>query len=112
MYIDVTNQALEAEVTTARATAVKMSNGVSKLKHAKNVLDRQSIPSTGPTTSTSHTRSGITSYYIDMSANKLVMETLADSRAQAEDMALQADISTQDFEIRTIETLPSLLGTS
>lgn len=108
VYVGVTDQALVEAVTAAGATPVVMSNSLAKLEKAQKDVEQLSVSGAGSTTSGA--RSGIGSYFVDVAANKLVIEALVDSREQAEDLAKQAGVSAQDFEVRTIETLPSVLG--
>ncbi|TRX97022.1 hypothetical protein FHL15_002328 [Xylaria flabelliformis] len=104
--VAVTNQALAADVTNAGATPVIVANSLSKLEEAKKALDNQDI-SQAKTLATSSTDSGIAAYYVDVAANKLVLEALPGSTAHAEALAAQVGLVASEFEVKTVETMPT-----
>ncbi|KAI1114188.1 trypsin [Nemania sp. NC0429] len=104
--VAVTDEASAAEVTAAGATPVLVANSLSKLEAAKHALDNQDI-SQAKTLSTSSHDSGIASYYVDVASNKLVLEALADSTAHAESLAAQVGLEASEFEVRTVEAMPT-----
>ncbi|RYC56151.1 hypothetical protein CHU98_g10058 [Xylaria longipes] len=110
LNVGVTDQALAAEVTAAGATPVIMANNLSKLEEAKLALDNQDI-SQAKTLDTSSADSGIAAYYVDVAANKLVLEALAGSTAHAEALAAQVGLDASEFEVRTVETMPTTFAT-
>ncbi|CEJ82720.1 hypothetical protein VHEMI02769 [[Torrubiella] hemipterigena] len=107
VYVGVTKQALVDEVTAAGATPVVVSNSLSKLEKARDAFDQVMTSSTGSANS-----AGIASSYVDVVINKVVVEALADSRGHAENMASQAGVAATDFEVRTVETLPTIKGST
>ncbi|KAK2605531.1 hypothetical protein N8I77_008361 [Diaporthe amygdali] len=110
LNVGVTDEALAAEVTAAGATPAIVANSISKLEEAKLALDNIDIeqPSTLATDSAD---TGIASYYVDVAANKLVIEALAGSTAHAEELAAQVGLVASEFEVRTVETMPTTFAT-
>ncbi|KAI0532869.1 peptidase alpha-lytic pro domain protein [Xylaria digitata] len=109
--VGVTDQALAAEVTAAGATPAIVANSLSKLQEAKLALDNQDISQAKTLVDTSSADSGIAAYYVDVAANKLVLEALAGSTAHAEALAAQVGLSTSEFEVRTVEAMPTTFAT-
>ena len=107
-YIGITDQSLADMVTAAGASPVLMVNSMSKLEKDKDSIDSIFIPIT--TTTALDTPFGIASCYIDVIANKIVIEALANSREKAQDLALQAGISTQNLEVRTVDKMPTTVS--
>lgn len=108
--VGVTDQALAAEVTTAGATPVIMANSFSKLEQAKLALDGLDIAQP-ETLDTNSADSGVAAYYVDVAANKLVLEALSGSTAHAEALAAQVGLSASEFEVRTVDTMPTTFAT-
>lgn len=97
-------------MTAAGATPVIMVNSFSKLEQAKLALDKQDI-SQAKTLATSSADSGIAAYYVDVAANKLVLEVLEGSIAHAEAMATQVGLVASEFEVRIVAAMPSTFAT-
>ncbi|KAG6363933.1 hypothetical protein INS49_009036 [Diaporthe citri] len=97
LNVAVTDAALAADVTAAGATPAVVANSFGKLEEAKNALDNIDIeqPSTLAAGADS-AASGIAAYYVDVAANKLVLEALADSTAHAESLASQVGLVAGD----------------
>ncbi|KAF5128724.1 Streptogrisin-C [Metarhizium anisopliae] len=110
LYIGITDQALADEVTAAGATPIVMTNSLSKLEKAKEDLDKIFIGRANALETSSDTSSGIASYFVDVAANKLVIEALADSHGYAEQLASQVGL-TSEFQVRTVETMPTTMAT-
>ncbi|KAI0515423.1 trypsin [Xylaria bambusicola] len=110
LNVGVTNEALAAEVTAAGATPAIMANSLSKLEEAKLALDKQDI-SQAKTLEVGSADVGIAAYYVDVTANKLVLEALPGSIAHAEAMAAQVGLSASEFEVREVESMPTTLAT-
>ncbi|KAI1655014.1 trypsin-like cysteine/serine peptidase domain-containing protein [Daldinia decipiens] len=110
LNVAVTDQALAAEVTAAGATPAIVANSFSKLEAAKLALDNMDIEKP-KTLATDSTDSGIAAYYVDVAANKLVIEALAGSTAHAEALAAQVGLVASEFEVRTVETMPTTFAT-
>ncbi|KAF2636566.1 trypsin [Massarina eburnea CBS 473.64] len=106
LNVAVTDEALASEVTAAGATPLVVSNSLSKLEEAKEALDNLDIKQTKRLEAT-----GIAAYYVDFAANKLVLEALSGSTAQAEDLAKQVGLVESEFEVRTVKELPSTFVT-
>ncbi|EFQ36790.1 trypsin [Colletotrichum graminicola] len=110
LNVGVTDEALAAEVTAAGATPAIMSNSLSKLEQAKLAIDNLDI-NQSEARDTSSADSGIASYYVDVASNKLILEALAGSVAHAESLATQVGLAASDFEVRTVEEMPTTFAT-
>lgn len=110
--VAVTDEALAADVTAAGATPAVVANSFGKLEDAKLALDNIDIaqPSTLAAGAES-AATGIAAYYVDVEANKLVLEALADSTAHAEALAAQVGLAASEFEVRTVENMPTPFAT-
>ncbi|KAL1848351.1 hypothetical protein Daus18300_013633 [Diaporthe australafricana] len=108
--VGVTDAALADEVTAAGATVSIMANSFSKLEEAKLALDAlnnvQVKARDAPTA-----EAGIAAYYVDVAANKLVIEALADSTAHAESLAAQVGLVESEFAVETVEEMPATVAT-
>lgn len=109
LKVAVTDEALTSEVTAAGATALVVDNSLSKLEDAKNALDALDIGATLGKRAEEVT--GIAAYYVDVAANKLVLEALSESSAQAEDLAKQVGLVESEFEVRIVEEMPTTFVT-
>jgi len=109
--VGVTDEALAEEITATGATPVIMANSFSKLEEAKKALDNlvNSLKTRDADAGSAH--SGVTAWYIDVVANKLVLEALADSTAQAEELAAQVGLEETEFEVRAVEDIPTTFAT-
>lgn len=105
--VGITDAALAGEVTAAGATPTILANSLSKLQDAKAALDNQDISKA----KTLVADSGIAAYYVDVAANKLVFEALSGSTAHAEALAAQVGLAASEFEVRTVESMPTTLAT-
>ncbi|KAI0549140.1 peptidase alpha-lytic pro domain protein [Xylaria curta] len=108
LNVGVTSEALAADVTNAGATPVIVANGLSKLEEAKKALDNQDISQAKTLAATD---SGIAAYYVDVAANKLVLEALSGSTAHAEALAAQVGLVASEFEVKTVEAMPTTFAT-
>jgi hypothetical protein len=111
LHIGVTDQALAEEVTAAGAKPIIMTTSLSKLEQAQAELDKVFAGQANTFESTSGTSSGIASYYVDVATNKLVIEALADSHGEAEELASQVGLSASEFEVRIVDEMPTPLAT-
>ncbi|KAI0845758.1 trypsin-like cysteine/serine peptidase domain-containing protein [Daldinia vernicosa] len=110
LNVAVTDQALASEVTAAGATPAIVANSLSKLEEAKLALDNIDIEQP-KALGTDSADTGIAAYYVDVAANKLVIEALAGSTAHAESLAAQVGLAASEFEVRTVEEMPTTLAT-
>ncbi|KAI1772950.1 trypsin-like cysteine/serine peptidase domain-containing protein [Hypoxylon cercidicola] len=108
--VAVTDEALASEVTAAGATPAIVANSLSKLEDAKQALDNMDIEQP-ETLASDSANTGIAAYYVDVTANKLVIEALAGSTAHAEALASQVGLVASEFEVRTVEEMPTTLAT-
>jgi streptogrisin C len=106
LNVAVTDEALVADVTAAGATPVVFPSSLAKLEAAKKALD--SLPQAR---SAKPAESGIAAYYVDVAANKLVFEVLAGSHSNAKQMAKAVELDAADFDIVTVEEMPTTLAT-
>ncbi|CAN8105484.1 unnamed protein product [Discula destructiva] len=112
LNVAVTDEALTSDVTAAGATPVVVDTPLSKLEEAKKALDALDIEQTlGKRQEAASAATGIASYYVDVAANKLVLEALADSTTQAADLAKQVGLAEADFEVRTVNDMPTTFAT-
>ena len=108
LNVAVTDEALTSEVTDAGATPVVVSNSFSKLEEAQKALDKIDMEQALDKRSE---QSGIAAYYVDVAANKLVIEALAGSTAHAEELAKQVGLLESEFEIRVVGEMPTTFAT-
>jgi hypothetical protein len=103
--IGVTDESVSEEVTAAGATPSVVDNSFTKLEEAKAALD--SLVNSEPKTLDFNSESsGIAAWYVDVVANKVVIEATADSISKAEDFAAKVGLSESEFEVQTVEELP------
>ena len=107
--VGVTDEALADEVKAAGAKPVIMPNSFSKLEEAKAALDK--LVDQPKTLSTDTGASNVGAWYIDVVANKIVLEALADSTAHAEELAAQVGLAASEFEVRIVEEMPTTFAT-
>ncbi|KAM3526886.1 hypothetical protein NHJ13051_003266 [Beauveria bassiana] len=126
LHIGVTDEALAGEVTAAGATPIVMTNSLSKLEKAKADLDKVFMPqantlsggsasgsgsgssSSAAGGSSSAAGPGIASFFVDVASNRLVIEALGDNHGRAEELAAQIGLASGEYEVRTVEELPTL----
>lgn len=108
LNVAVTDAALAADVTAAGANSVVVANSFDKLQDAKLALDNMDIEQAS---TLKRADSGIASYFVDVAANKLIIEALADSTAHAESLAAQVGLVEGEFEVQTVESMPTTFAT-
>lgn len=108
LNVAVTDEALASEVTAAGATPVVVSNDLSKLEDAKAALDKLDIEQALDKRSE---ETGIAAYYVDVAANKLILEALSGSTDQAADLAKQVGLLESEFEVKVVEQMPTTFVT-
>lgn len=107
LHVAVTDESLTSEVTATGANAVVVDTPISKLQEAQKALDQIDLDSAIKRSA----GSGIAAYYVDVAANKLVIEALAGSTEQAADLAKKVGLQEGDFEVKTVSELPSVRAT-
>ncbi|KAH7408669.1 trypsin-like cysteine/serine peptidase domain-containing protein [Phaeosphaeria sp. MPI-PUGE-AT-0046c] len=110
LNVAVTDEALTSEVTAAGATALVVDTPLSKLQEAQKALDNIDIDQALGKRS-EDAGSGIAAYYVDVAANKLILEALSDSTARAAELAKQVGLVESEFEVRTVNKLPTTFAT-
>jgi streptogrisin C len=110
LNVAITDEALTSEVNSAGATPLVVSTPLSKLEDAKKALDQLDIEQALGKRSDG-AANGIAAYYVDVAANKLVLEALAGSTAQAEELAKKVGLVESEFEVRTVQDLPTTFVT-
>ena len=110
LHVGVTDEALAAEVSAAGATPAIVANSLSKLEEAKKALDKIDI-SEVKTLDTESSEAGVAAYYVDVASNKLVLEALAGSTGHAEALAAQVGLTESEFEVRTVDEMPTTFAT-
>ncbi|KAF2799404.1 hypothetical protein K505DRAFT_332638 [Melanomma pulvis-pyrius CBS 109.77] len=108
LHVAVTDEALTSEVIAVGATPLVVSNSFSKLEEAKKALDNLDIDQTLGKRSE---ETGIAAYYVDVAANKLVLEALSGSTAYAEELAKQVGLVESEFEVHVVEEMPTTFAT-
>jgi len=110
LNVAVTDEALTSEVAAAGAKAVKVDTPISKLQDAQNKLDAMDFDAAlGKREEGAAT--GIAAYWVDVTANKLILEALKDSTAQAADLAKSAGLEESEFEVKVVDALPTTFAT-
>ncbi|KAF9700171.1 hypothetical protein EKO04_001715 [Ascochyta lentis] len=109
LNVAVTDEALSSEVAAAGAKPLVVSVPLSKLEEAQKALDKLDIEQA--LGKRSDESSGIAAYYVDVAANKLVLEALSGSTAQAEELAKQVGLTEAEFEVRTVNDMPTTFAT-
>ncbi|KAF2995239.1 hypothetical protein E8E13_002844 [Curvularia kusanoi] len=110
LSVAVTDEALSSEVTAAGAKALVVDTPLSKLEEAQKALDAIDLDQAlGKRSEDAAT--GIAAYYVDVAANKLILEALADSTSQAADLAKKVGLSETEFEVKTVAALPTTFAT-
>ena len=110
--VGITDEALADEVIAAGAKPTIMTNSLSKLQQAKEALDNLDADQVKAlSTDTDSVYEGIASWYVDIISNKLVLSALADSTARAEELAAQVGLNESEFEVQTVEEMPTTFAT-
>jgi hypothetical protein len=109
LNVAVTDAALTSDVTAAGAKAVVVDTPVSKLEEAKKALDSMDLEAA--LGKREEAAGGIAAYYVDVAANKLVLEALSSSTTQAADLAKKVGLTEADYEVRTVAKMPTVLAT-
>jgi hypothetical protein len=106
--VGVTDEASAKKVTEAGATPVIVVNSLSKLEDAKAALDDLAdLPKTLETRS----ESGVAAWYIDVEANKVVLEATEAGLDEAKELASKVGLSESEFEVRTVDEVPTTFAT-
>jgi hypothetical protein len=109
LNVAVTDAALTSDVTAAGAKAVVVDTPVSKLEEAKKAIDSMDLEAA--LGKREEAAGGIAAYYVDVAANKLVLEALSSSTTQAADLAKKVGLTEADYEVRTVAKMPTVLAT-
>ena len=108
LNVGITDAALADHVTAAGAKPIVMTNSLSKLESAKNALDKSHQ---NKDLSTKANFAGIASWYVDVTTNKLVVEAVADSTAEAEKVAKQTGLSASEYDVKVVKSMPTTYAT-
>lgn len=111
LHVGVTDESLANEVRAAGANVAIRSNSLSKLEKAKAALDKIDIDQVTTLGTESTEATGVAAYYVDVTTNKLVLEVLSGSVSHAESLASEVGLGEGDFEVRTVEEIPTTLAT-
>ena len=107
--IAITDEASTDVVTKAGAHPTVQTNSLSKLEKAIEALNKIEQPRTLDDSDDSH--SGVAAWYVDVIANKVVLEALAAGTTKAEEMAHGVGLVESEFEVRKVEELPTTFAT-
>jgi streptogrisin C len=110
LNVAVTDESLISDVTSAGATALLVSTPLYKLEEAQKALDKLDIEQALGKRS-EEAAGGIAAYYVDVAANKLVIEALSGSTALAEELVKQVGLVESEFEVRTVQNIPTTFAT-
>jgi hypothetical protein len=110
LNVAITDAALTAEVTAAGAKALVVDTPLSKLQEAQKALDNIDIDQALGKRA-EDAASGIAVYYVDVAANKLIIEALSDSTAQAAELAKKVGLTESEYEVRTVTEQPTTFAT-
>ncbi|KAI1264500.1 trypsin [Xylariaceae sp. FL1019] len=105
LNVAVSDKTLAADVTAAGAKVVTVANSLSKLEAAKAALDAKYVHAEAITKRAADL--GIAAYYIDVTTNKLVLEALSSSTAEAEALAAEVGLSASEFDVVTVDAMPT-----
>lgn len=105
--VGVTDDVFAHEITAAGAIPTILANSFSRLEEAKDALDKlKSEPSILDSTT-----SGVATWFLDVVANKVVLEAVEGSAAYAEEMAARVGLRESEFEVRTVNEVPTTFAT-
>lgn len=107
VFVGVTDPAQADAVTAAGATPIVFRNNLSKLQDAKKALDDKFVNKAKTANTPSGHSTGIAAYFVDVAANKLVIESLDKSTAKAHELAKEAGLSASEYEVRTVAEMPT-----
>lgn len=102
--IAITDKASIDAVIKAGGHPVVHTNSMSKLEKAMealNELERTKLKSR------SDGHSGVASWYVDVIANKIVLEAIAEANTTAEEMAQKVGLEKSEFEVHEVAELPN-----
>lgn len=107
--IAITDEASADVVSEAGAYPTVQANSLSKLEKAMEALNKIEQPRSLDDSNEEH--SGVATWYVDIIANKVVLEALASSTTKAEEMAQEAGLAESEFEVREVKELPTTFAT-
>lgn len=107
--IAVTDEASAGLVTEAGAHPTVKANSLSKLETALKALNKIEQPTALDGSNDGH--SGVATWFVDVVANKVVLEALADATTTAEEMAREVGLAESEFEVREVKELPTTFAT-
>lgn len=111
--VGVTDEALTGDVVAAGAKPTVVANSLTKLQKAKEALDNldaNQIKALGADDAES-VYEGIAAWYVDVVSNKVVLQAVSDSTSRAQDLAAQVGLSEAEFEVQTVEEMPTTFAT-
>jgi hypothetical protein len=109
LNVAVTEESLSSEVIDAGATPFVVSVPLSKLEEAKKALDN--LDMAAALGKRDEAANGIAAYYVDVAANKLVLEATSAGSAQAAELAKKVGLVEGEYEIKTVEAIPTTFAT-
>jgi streptogrisin C len=107
--VGITDESLAEHVKAAGATPTIFSTSLAKLQEAQKALDKLNAEQVKLFDAEANT--GIAAYFVDVAANKLVIEALSGSIEHAKDLAAQVGLTEAEFQVETVEELPSTFAT-
>ncbi|KAL2209529.1 streptogrisin-C [Sarocladium strictum] len=108
--VAVTDEASAELVNKAGAVPTVQANSISKLEKAMELLNKMEQPQARRDGS-SESHSGVATWYIDVVSNKVVLEALANSVADAKKMAHEAGLAESEFDVQVVKEIPVTAAT-
>ncbi|PNS20542.1 hypothetical protein CAC42_5992 [Sphaceloma murrayae] len=109
--VAITDEALASEVTAAGATPAVVANSASRLDEAKAKLDELVFAPANAERKIVAPGAGVASWFVDVAANKVVLEAVAGGMTKAKELAAQVGLTEAEFEVREVAQMPTTFAT-
>ncbi|KAI9898646.1 hypothetical protein N3K66_007006 [Trichothecium roseum] len=110
--IGVTDESLSADVVAAGAKPTVVANSLTKLQKAKEALDNLDANQIKALNADAESvYDGVAAWFVDVVSNKVVLQAVPEGTARAQDLAAQVGLSEAEFEVQTVEEMPSTFAT-
>ena len=110
--VGVTDEALSADVVAAGAKPTVVANSLTKLQKAKEALDNLDANQLKALDADAESvYDGVAAWFVDVVSNKVVLQAVPEGTARAQELAAQVGLSEAEFEVQTVEEMPSTFAT-
>jgi hypothetical protein len=110
--VGVTDESLSADVVAAGAKPTVVANSLTKLQKAKEALDNLDANQIKALDADAESvYDGVAAWFVDVVSNKVVLQAVPEGTARAQDLAAQVGLSEAEFEVQTVEEMPSTFAT-